>query len=109
MTMSESTSEPRAAAGENTGTGTSDRESEPKPETHADGLTQAEAQKRLTQYGYNELPEKHENPLLKFLSYFWGPIAWMIEAAAVLSAVVRHWEDFYIIMALLLMNAGVGF
>jgi H+-transporting ATPase len=63
----------------------------------------------LAQYGFNELPEKKDNALLKFLSYFWGPIAWMIEAAAVLSAVVRHWEDFYIIMALLLMNAGVGF
>ena len=39
-----------------------------------EGLTQAEAQKRLTQYGPNELVEKKTNPLLKFLSYFWGPI-----------------------------------
>jgi H+-transporting ATPase len=74
-----------------------------------DGLSQAEAQARLRQYGYNELPEEKTNPLLKFLSYFWGPIPWMIEAAAILSAVVRHWEDFAIILALLLMNAGVGF
>jgi H+-transporting ATPase len=74
-----------------------------------DGLSQREAQDRLGKYGYNELPEAKENPLLKFLSYFWGPIAWMIETAAILSAVVRHWEDFYIILALLLMNAGVGF
>jgi H+-transporting ATPase len=75
----------------------------------ADGLTPAEAQRRLAQYGYNELPEEKVNPFLKFLSYFWGPIPWMIEIAAVLSAVVRHWEDFGIILALLLMNAGVGF
>jgi magnesium-transporting ATPase (P-type) len=33
----------------------------------------------------------------------------MIEVAAVLSAIVGHWEDFGIIVALLLMNAGVGF
>ena len=45
------------------------------------GLTPAEAQARLTQSGYNELPEEKQNPLLKLLSYFWDPIAWMIEVA----------------------------
>jgi H+-transporting ATPase len=74
-----------------------------------DGLASSEARARLTQYGFNELPEEKTNPILKFLSYFWGPIPWMIEVAAILSAVVRHWEDFYIILVLLLMNAGVGF
>jgi H+-transporting ATPase len=73
------------------------------------GLTDVEAQARLGKYGYNELLEEKTNPLLKFLSYFWGPIPWMIEIAAALSAVVRHWEDFGIILALLFMNAGVGF
>jgi len=34
--------------------------------------------------GYNEIAEKETNPLLKFLTYFWGPIPWMIEAAAAL-------------------------
>ena len=74
-----------------------------------DGLTRAEAEKRLTQYGPNEIAEKHTNELLKFLSYFWGPIPWMIEAAVVLSAVARHWPDFGIILVLLLANAFVGF
>ncbi|MDD5243278.1 MAG: plasma-membrane proton-efflux P-type ATPase [Syntrophorhabdaceae bacterium] len=73
------------------------------------GLTQAEAQKRLTQYGPNEIEEKKTNPLIKFLGYFWGPIPWMIEAAVILSAVVRHWPDFFIILVLLLANAIVGF
>jgi H+-transporting ATPase len=77
--------------------------------TTTDGLSQAEAAKRLTQYGPNEIIEKKTNPLLKFLSYFWGPIPWMIEAAVILSGVVRHWPDFGIILVLLLANAVVGF
>ncbi len=75
----------------------------------SDGLSQTEAAKRLTQYGANELVEKKTNPLLRFLSYFWGPIPWMIEAAVLLSAVARHWPDFGIILVLLLANAIVGF
>ncbi|MGD0050722.1 MAG: plasma-membrane proton-efflux P-type ATPase [Vulcanimicrobiaceae bacterium] len=74
-----------------------------------DGLTAAEAAKRLTQYGPNEIAEKTENPFLKFLSYFWGPIPWMIEAAVILSGVVRHWLDFGVILLLLCTNAIVGF
>ena len=74
-----------------------------------DGLTQAEATKRLAQYGPNEIEEKKTNALLKFLSYFWGPIPWMIEIAVVLSGVVRHWPDFFIILLLLIANATIGF
>jgi len=74
-----------------------------------DGLSAAEAAKRLTQYGPNKITEKTTNPLLKFLSYFWGPIAWMIEVAVILSAVVRHWLDFGVILLLLCTNAVVGF
>jgi H+-transporting ATPase len=74
-----------------------------------DGLTQAEAERRLTQYGPNEIEEKKTNPFLKFLTYFWGPIPWMIEAAVILSGIVRHWLDFFIILLLLASNAVVGF
>jgi len=74
-----------------------------------DGLSQGEAEKRLARYGPNEIAEKKDNPLLKLLTYFWGPIPWMIEAAVILSGVLRHWPDFFIILLLLVANAAVGF
>ena len=83
-------------------------ELEKKLGSSAKGLSQAEAQKRLAQYGPNQIAEKKTNAFLKFLSYFWGPIPWMIEAAVILSGVVRHWLDFFIILFLLLSNAVVA-
>jgi H+-transporting ATPase len=73
------------------------------------GLSNAEAEDRLAQYGPNALAEKRLHPILKFLGYFWGPIPWMIEIAAILSAIVRQWDDLTIILVLLIFNAGIGF
>jgi H+-transporting ATPase len=73
------------------------------------GLTSDEARQRLQQYGENAVREEQVSLLVRFLSYFWGPIPWMIEVAAVLSAVVQRWDDFVVIAAMLLINAGVGF
>lgn len=73
------------------------------------GLISSEAAARLEEYGPNEILEKKINPLIKFLGYFWGTIPWMIEAAAILSAVLSRWDDFAIIFLLLLMNGVVGF
>lgn len=41
--------------------------------TSPDGLSQAEVQKRLAQYGPNEIAEKKTNAFLKFLTYFGVP------------------------------------
>lgn len=73
------------------------------------GLSAAEARQRLAQVGPNALQEVKVSLLTRFLGYFWGPIPWMIEVAAVLSALVRHWDDFTIILALLVFNAAIGF
>lgn len=73
------------------------------------GLSEQEAEKRLTEYGTNEIPEKEESVLQRIFRRFWGPIPWMIETAAVLSAVVQKWEDFGIIVTLLVVNAGMDF
>jgi H+-transporting ATPase len=73
------------------------------------GLSSAEAEKRLAQYGENSLTEHHISALERLLRFFWGPIPWMIEVAAVLSAVLGHWDDLTIILLMLFINAGVGF
>jgi len=73
------------------------------------GLSSDEASSRLARFGRNEIEERRFNPWLRFLSFFWGPIPWMIEVAALLSASVARWDDFAIIVVMLLLNAGVGF
>ena len=78
-------------------------------ETSQNGLTNEQVNEREKEFGPNKLTEKKVNPFVKFLGYFWGPIPWMIEVAAILSAVIHHWEDFWIIFVLLLLNAVVGF
>ena len=74
-----------------------------------DGISSSQAQKRLQTYGPNEISEKKENPLIKFIKYFWGPIPWLIEIAIVLSAIIQHLEDLVIIFTLLALNAVIGF
>jgi H+-transporting ATPase len=73
------------------------------------GLSSAEAKQRLTQYGPNALEEKKESALAMFGKFFWGPMPWMIEAAAIMSILVKDWVDFSIIIVLLLFNAVLGF
>jgi H+-transporting ATPase len=73
------------------------------------GLAQDEVKKRLDQYGFNEIIEKEEPLWHRIFRRFWGPIPWMIETAAILSAVAKKWEDFFIILIMLLVNAGLDF
>ena len=73
------------------------------------GLSSEEATKRLEQYGENTIEESRESKWKKLFSFFWGPIPWMIEIALVLSGVLERWPDFIMILALLLINAGLGF
>lgn len=77
--------------------------------TGPNGLTDAEAEERLRVYGPNEIVEKKKSPLIQFLLNFWGPIQWMIEAAAIISLAIGRLEDFAIIMVLLFINVLVKY
>ena len=54
------------------------------------GLTHAEVDASREEHGYNEVAQKKEHPVLKFLQKFWGISAWMLELIMVLSAVLRR-------------------
>src|SRR5262245_21549296 len=73
------------------------------------GLTAAEAAARIAKYGRNAIVAHTESLWHKLLTYFWGPLPWMIEAAALISLVRRDWSDFAVVGGLLLYNAAVGF
>jgi len=75
----------------------------------AQGLSSDEAQQRRARVGANEIAEQSRSALVQFFGFLWGPIPWMIEAAALLSLLVRHWLDLSIIVVLLFFNAVVGF
>jgi H+-transporting ATPase len=86
-----------------------DSKASPTQPGSLNGLSSDEAKRLLAHYGENAIHEERVNLLRKFLSYFWGPIPWMIEIAAVLSGVTERWDDLAIIIVMLLINAGVGF
>ena len=73
------------------------------------GLTQEEVAERISEYGYNEINEKEEGWFHRLFKRFWGPIPWMIEVAVILSAIAHRWEDFSVIVFMLLVNAFVDF
>lgn len=77
--------------------------------TSDNGLSEDEVKQRRLQYGYNELAEKQENPIIVFLKYFWGPIPWMIELAVLLSGLTQQWTNMGIVLVLLVMNGVIGF
>jgi H+-transporting ATPase len=78
-------------------------------ETSPNGLTESEALKRIRRFGRNEVVENERNPVLDFLSRYWGPMPWLLESAMALSYILRHYLELIIIFALLTINAIIGF
>ncbi|XP_073149160.1 ATPase 10, plasma membrane-type isoform X2 [Henckelia pumila] len=85
-------------------------------ETSESGLSTEDAEARLLMFGLNLLEEKPENKFLKFLSFMWNPLSWVMEAAAVMAIALANggsqgpdWEDFAGIVCLLLINSTISF
>jgi len=73
------------------------------------GLTAVEAQSRIARYGRNAIEAHEVSRWRKLAGYFWGPLPFMIEGAALLSFLRSDWPDFFVVVGLLVYNAAVGF
>ncbi|KAJ5182944.1 hypothetical protein N7492_000560 [Penicillium capsulatum] len=73
-----------------------------------EGLSTEEANTRRHRSGWNELVSEKENPIAKVLSYFRGPILYVMELAVLLAAGLNDWVDFGVIIGILCLNAAVG-
>jgi P-type Ca2+ transporter type 2C len=75
-----------------------------------EGLSPDEVQKRLSQYGPNKLPEgEQRSALMRFLLQFHNVLIYVLMVAAVVTALLGHWIDTWVIVAVILVNAIIGF
>ncbi|KAA0166989.1 hypothetical protein FNF28_02912 [Cafeteria roenbergensis] len=78
------------------------------------GLDEKAIETLRDQYGPNELEDDEQNILLKFLSYFWGPMPIMIWVAIIIEIIKtaitgQGFEDFIVLLVLQILNGVVGF
>lgn len=74
------------------------------------GLSSEEASQRLEKYGSNKLPEgKSQSALMRFLLQFHNVLIYVLMVAAVITALLDHWIDTWVIIAVILINAIIGF
>ena len=73
------------------------------------GLTSAEAGKRLQKDGPNAMPDSSGPRLLDVLDKFWAPVPWLLEAAIVLQVVLHKYAEAAVIASLLVFNAALAF
>ncbi|KAK8854504.1 plasma-membrane proton-efflux P-type ATPase [Kwoniella newhampshirensis] len=72
------------------------------------GISNSDVEERRKLSGYNELESPSENQFIKFISYFRGPILYIMELAVILAAGLQDWIDFGVIIGILFLNAAVG-
>ncbi|CAG9326378.1 unnamed protein product [Blepharisma stoltei] len=76
--------------------------------TGEEGLNKKEWKFRFDRDGPNELPEKKVNPILKFLSYYWGPMPVMIWCAIIIETIRLSLIDAVVLLILQFFNGFVG-
>ena len=76
----------------------------------ASGLDEGEARARLVRHGPNRLPEAPgRGAFMRFLLQFHNILIYVLLACAVVTAMLGHWIDTGVILAVVLANALIGF
>jgi len=79
-------------------------------ESRLEGLSEVEVKQRLNIYGANKLPEPTQKSLLlRFLSHFHNILIYVLFAAAGITALLGHAVDTFVIIAVIIINAIIGF
>ena len=79
-------------------------------ESTESGLSQDDASSRLEEYGTNALPSAPRRPAwLRFLAQFHNVLIYVLLAAGIAAAMLDHWIDAAVILAVVLINAAIGF
>lgn len=74
------------------------------------GLSENDAHQRLMTFGPNKLPEpSRPNVLLRFLHHFNNILIYVLLSAAVITALLGHVVDTFVIIAVVIINAVIGF
>jgi magnesium-transporting ATPase (P-type) len=74
------------------------------------GLSAAEASRRLGAYGPNRLkPPPKRGPLRRFVAQFHNLLIYVLVMAAVITALLGQWVDTWVIVAVVIVNAAIGF
>jgi len=75
-----------------------------------EGLTDSEVRLRRDRYGANRLPSPpRPGVLVRFLRQFNNLLIYVLVAAALLTALLGHYVDTFVILAVVLVNATIGF
>ncbi len=78
--------------------------------TDKHGLSTDDASRRIQEYGPNKLPEKGKpSAFSRFIKQFNNILIYVLLVAAVVTAVLGHWVDTGIILAVVIINAVIGF
>jgi len=73
------------------------------------GLTNDEVEKRVEEFGFNEVEQEKKSAIVDFVSRFWNPISWFLEATILITFFIQEYFDMFILLAILLVNVGIGF
>ncbi|MFQ5970475.1 MAG: cation-translocating P-type ATPase [Nitrososphaerales archaeon] len=74
------------------------------------GISGEDAKNRLALYGTNEIPEKKaRHPVVTFLKQFHSILIYVLITAAIIAYLFEHLIDTYVIAAVILINASMGF